>query len=112
MTSISDDLEQQLRENLKLRRALVANVTKVRERNAKDRLGWAFYWSCLTLAGIWMFLWLCMLHGGFFGLQTAGVEHALEVFKQNPIKQLALLGIPVLMLYSFGRALRYQLAGE
>jgi hypothetical protein len=112
MTSNSDDLEQQLRENLKLRRALVANVTKVRDKNAKDRLGWALYWAFLMLAGVWVFLWLWMLHGSFFGLRNAGLEHAVDVFRQNPTGQLAFLIIPVLLLCSFGRAIRYQLAGE
>jgi hypothetical protein len=110
MTSNSDDLEQQLRENLKLRRA--ANVTKVRDKNAKDRLGWALYWAFLAPAGIWVFLWLWMLLGGFFGLSNAGLDHAVEVFRQNPMGQLAFLIIPVLLLYSFARAIRYQLAGE
>jgi hypothetical protein len=112
MTSDSDDLEQQLRQNLKLRRELAAEVTKVRDRNAKDRLGWVLYWTCLALAGIWMFLWLLMLHGGFFGLQRVGVEHAIEVFMRNPLGQLAFMGIPVLMFYSLGRAIRYVLSGE
>jgi hypothetical protein len=112
MTSDTDDLEEQLRQNLKLRRELAAEVTKVRDRNAKDRLGWVLYWTFLALAGTWVFLWLWMLHGGFFGLQSAGVEHAIEVFMLNPFEQLAFMGIPVLMLYSFGRAIRYVLSGE
>jgi hypothetical protein len=53
-----------------------------------------------------------MLHGGFFGRQSAGVEHAIEIFMRNPPGQLAFMGIPMLVLYSFGRALRYVLAGE
>ena len=53
-----------------------------------------------------------MLHGGFFGLKTAGVEHAIEVFMRNPLGQLAFMGVPVLLFYSFGRAIRYVLSGE
>jgi hypothetical protein len=69
MTSDSDDLEEQLRENLKLgrelgdleeqlqqnlklRRELGAKIAKARDRNAKDRLGWVLYWTLLAIAGI------------------------------------------------------------
>jgi len=129
MTSDSDDLERQLREkvklrrelgdleeqleqNLKLRRELGAKIAKARDRNAKDRVGWALYWILLALAGIWVVNWLWMLHGGFFGLQSAGVEHAIEVFMRNPLGQLAFMGVPVLMFYSLGRVIRYLLARE
>ena len=129
MSSDSDDLEQQLREkvklrrelgdleeqleqNLKLRRELASEVAKVRDRNAKDRLGWALYWILVALAGIWVFIWLWMLHGGFFGLESAGVEHAIEVFMRNPLGQFAFMGVPVIMLYGLGRAIRYALSGE
>jgi hypothetical protein len=129
MTSDSDDLEKQLREkvklrrelgdleeqleqNLKLRRELGAKIAKARDKNAKDRLGWALYWILLALAGIWVLIWLWMLHGGFFGLQSAGVEHAIEVFMRNPLGQLAFMGVPVLMFYSLGRVIRYVLSGE
>jgi hypothetical protein len=129
MTSDSDDLEQQLRENLKsrrelgdleeqlaqnlkLRRELGAKVAKARDRNAKDRLGWAIYWTFLALGGIWVIIWLWMLHGGFFGLENTGVERAIEAFMRNPPGQLAFMGIPALMLYSLGRAIRYLLSGE
>ena len=70
----SGDLEEQLRENLKLRRALLAKVTEARDRNAKNRLSWALYWTFIALAGMWIFLWRWMLHGGLFGLQSAGLE--------------------------------------
>lgn len=112
MTPDSDDLEQQLQQNLKLRRGLVAEVTKVRDRNAKDRLGWVLYWTFVALAGVWFLLWLWMLHGGVFGLERTGVEQAIEVFRRNPLGQLAFMGIPVIMFYSFGRAIRYVLSGE
>jgi hypothetical protein len=106
------DLEEQLEQNLKLRRKLGATIAKARDRNAKDRLGWAFYWILLALAGIWVFIWLWMLHGGLFGLERAGVEHAIEVFMRNPLGQLAFMGIPVLIFYSLGRAIRNAFSGE
>ena len=106
------DLEEQLEQNLKLRRELGAKIAKARDKNAKDRLGWALYWILLALAGIWVLIWLWMLHGGFFGLQSAGVEHAIEVFMRNPLGQLAFMGVPVLMFYSLGRVIRYLLARE
>jgi hypothetical protein len=108
----SDDLEEVLRQNLSLRRELVARVTSARDRNAINRLGWVLYWSSLALAGIWVLLWLGMLHGGIFGLPTAGIDHAIETFMRNPVSQLALMGTPILLLYSFGRAIRFVLAGE
>ena len=106
------NLEEQLEQNLELRRELGAKIAKARDRNAKDRLGWALYWILLALAGIWVFIWLWMLHGGFFGLESAGVEHAIEVFMRNPFRQLAFVSVPVLMLYSLGRSIRYVLSGE
>jgi hypothetical protein len=124
MTSDSDDLEQQLQEklklrrelgdleeqleqNLKLRRELLTTVAKARDRNAKDRWGWALYWVFVALAGIWVFVFLWMLHR-----QSSGVEHAFDVIMQNPLGHLALMSIPALMLYSLGRAIRYALSRE
>ena len=36
----------------------------------------------------------------------------INVFMQNPLRQLAFMGIPVLLLYSLGRSIRYALSGE
>ena len=73
MTSDSEDLEEQLRQNLKLRRELVAEVTRVRDRNAKDRLGWILYWDipctrrvlgvALALDAPWWLLWIAKRWG-------------------------------------------------
>ena len=41
MTTNSDDLEEQLRQNLKLRRELAAEVAKARDSSAKQRGGMA-----------------------------------------------------------------------
>jgi len=112
MSSERDDLEQVLQENLKLRRKLGRKTWEVRERNAKDRVGWAFYCMSLALAGLWILLWLWMLYNGFSEAQSRGVEHAIRLFMQNPLKQLAFMGIPVLLLYSLGRSIRYALSGE
>ena len=106
MSSEREDLEQVLQENLKLRRKLGRQTWEVRERNAKDRVGYAFYYTSLALAGLWM------LYGGFSEAQSRGVEHATRLFMQNPLKQLAFMGIPVLLLYSLGRSIRYALSGE
>jgi hypothetical protein len=112
MSSERDDLEQVLQENLKLRRKLGRQTWEVRERNAKDRVGYAFYYTSLALAGLWILLWLWMLYGGFSEAQSRGVEHATRLFMQNPLGQLAFMGIPVLLLYSLGRSIRYALSGE
>jgi hypothetical protein len=61
MTSDSDDLEQQLRENLKLRAELGAKVANAKQGGGMAyRLGWVLYWICLMLAGGWaaISLWL------------------------------------------------------
>ena len=55
MPSHSDQLEQQLRENLKLRRELAAEVAKVKgtktaRRGTAYSLGWVLYWACVGLS--------------------------------------------------------------
>jgi hypothetical protein len=112
MPSEPDDLEKALQENLKIRRKLARKTWEVRERNAKDRVGWAFYYTSLALAGLWILFWLWMLDGGFSEAQSRGLEHAIRLFMQNPLRQLAFMGIPVLLLYSLGRSIRYALSGE
>ena len=111
MSSERDDLEQALQENLKLRGKLGRQTWGVRERNAKDRVGWALHYASLALAGLWILLWLWMLYDGF-SEQSRGAEHAIKLFMQNPLGQLAFMGIPVLLLYSLGRSIRYALSGE
>jgi hypothetical protein len=44
MTSDSEDLEQQLRQNLKLRRELAAEVAKARDRSSSQRVSRSFHW--------------------------------------------------------------------
>jgi hypothetical protein len=112
MSSEPDDLEQALQENLKIRRKLARKTWEVRERNAKDRVGWALYHLSLAFAGLWILLWPWMLYGGFSEEQSRGVEHATRLFMPNPLKQIAFVGIPVLLLYSLGRSIRYALSGE
>jgi hypothetical protein len=112
MPSEPDDLEQALQENLKIRRKLARKTWEVRERNAKERVGWALYYTSVALAGLWILFWLWMLYGGFSEGQSRGVEYAIRLFMQNPLKQLAFMGIPVLLLYSLGRSIRYALSGE
>ena len=101
------DLEEQFEQNLKLRRELLTTVAKARDKNAKDRWGWALYWLLVALAGVWVFICLWILLR-----QSSGFGHAVEVFMQNPLEQLALMSIPALMLYSLGRAIRYALSKE
>jgi hypothetical protein len=112
MPSEPDDLEKALQENLKIRRKLARKTWDVRERNAKDRMGWAFYYTALALAGLWILFWLWILYGGFSEAQSRGLEHAIRLFMQNPLKQLVFMGIPVLLLYSLGRSIRYALSRE
>ena len=51
MTSESDDFEEALRQNLKLRRELAAKVAKAKGGGITYRLGWVLYWVCLGLIG-------------------------------------------------------------
>ena len=100
MTSDSDDLEEALRENLKLRRELASNVAKAEAASQRGgaayRLGWVLYWSCLVLAA------LAVLYVGFV-LWADGALFSLR---------LAVSAVAVLLLYGLGRAVRYVLSGE
>ena len=100
MTSDSDDLEQQLRENLKLRRELVAEVAKAKDganRGIAYRLGWVLYWTCLALAGTWVAYWL--------------QQSTRSEFARDPSMYMV-VGFPVLVAYGLGRAFRYILSGR
>jgi len=77
------------------------------------RLGWVLYWTCLSLAVVWslgggwamFFLWV--LPPGDSQLRAVAQE-----FLQNPMGILAVVCIPVLVLYGLGRGFRYLLSGE
>ena len=66
MPSASNELEQQLRENLKLRRELAAEVAKAKgKKTASDStagLGWLLYWACVALSVFFLVVWV----GRFF----------------------------------------------
>ena len=101
MTSGSDDLEQELRRNLKLRRELGAEAAKGKAAlNAKQRggvayrLGWVSYWACLALIGLYAAFWLVVLQDASWEGIVIG------------------LALPVVGLYALGRAFRYVLSGE
>ena len=56
MTSDGDGLEEAVRENLKLRSELAAEVAKAKgvgQRGGVYRLGWVLYWACLIVAALW-----------------------------------------------------------
>jgi len=91
MTSDSDDLEQELRENLKLRRELWAEVAKA--KGIAYRLGWVLYWIALVLAlASGLYLLVSMAGAGILSLIAAWIS--------------------ALALYGLGRAFRYVLSGE
>jgi putative copper export protein len=52
MTSDSDELEQQLRQNLQLRRKLAAEVAKAKDNSASQRVSRGFYWLGILLAAV------------------------------------------------------------
>jgi len=106
MTSDSDDLEQQLRENLKLRRDLAAEVAKAKNGANRGggiayRSGWVIYWTCLALAGTWVAFWLLL----------SREESTRSEFASDPSMYLV-VGFPMLVAYGLGRAFRYILSGR
>ena len=109
MTSGSDDLEQELRRNLKLRRELGAEAAKGKAAlDAKERggvayrLGWVLYWACLGLIGLYAAFWLVVLH-------DASWEGISDLKDWTTVLGLAL---SLVGLYALGRAFRYVLSGE
>ena len=110
MASGGDDLEQEFRRNLKLRRELGAEAAKGKAAlSAKQgggiayRLGWVLYWACLGLIGLYAAFWLVVL-------QDASWEGIIGDLKDwTTVLGLAL---PVVGLYALGRALRYVFSGE
>jgi hypothetical protein len=116
MTSESDDLEEALRQNLKARRQLAAEVAKAEAVSQRGgiayRLGWVLYWASILLAVIWML-------GLFLYVGEGSVPNALDLLvrrlRQDPLNvTLIWVGatLPAMVLYGLGRAFRYVLAGE
>ena len=105
MTSESDDLEQQLRENLKLRHELAAQVAKAAKQGGgfAYRLGWVLYWTCLALIVLYGAFWLVVL-------QDSSWEAIIGDLKDWTV--VLGLALPVVGLYALGRAFRYVLSGE
>jgi hypothetical protein len=93
MTSDSDDLEQQLRQNLKLRAELGAKVAKAKQGGGfAYRLGWVLYWIWLLLA----------LASGLYLLVTMAGAGILSLIAALMV---------ALAFYGLGRAFRYVLCG-
>jgi hypothetical protein len=95
----SNYLEQELRQNLKLRRELGAAIKGKRGGGTAYRLGWLLYWSFLVLAIGW---------AGLVGLFVLGEDHLPRYWHFYSLIFL----MPVLLLYGIGRALRYILSEE
>ena len=96
MTSDSDDLEQQLRENSKLRRDLAAEVAKAKDgKQARCvRLGWVLYWACIVLIGVWVFGMVALLAT----TQDTIPDMVGEVMRE-PLAHLIWFGLPAIALY-------------
>ena len=110
MTSGGDDLEQELRRNLKLRRELGAEAAKGKAAlSAKQgggiayRLGWVLYWACLGLIGLYAAFWLVVLRDASWEGIIGDLKDWTTVLG---------LALPVVGLYALGRAFRYVLSGE
>jgi hypothetical protein len=117
MSSDTDDLEEQLRENLKLRRELASEIDKARDNSANRggvayRLGWVLYWASILLAVLWML-------GLFLYVGEGSVPNALDLLvrrlRQDPLNVILMWAgatLPAMVLYGLGRAFRYVLSGE
>ena len=101
MTSDSDDLEKALRQNLKLRRELAAEVAKAKRGGVTYHLGRVLYWVCLGLIGLWGVF--CFIGITTQGTPLTGGDSSWGVL-------LFILGGA--LLYGLGRLLRYVLSGE
>ena len=105
MTSDSDDLEEALRENLKLRQELAAEVAKAKAASQRGgvayRLGWVLYWACLIVAAVWA-----------VGLLVATINNPAGPSQILVPVTFAFIFVPALVLYGLGRAFRYVLSGE
>lgn len=103
MPSDSNDLEEALRQNLKLRRELAAEVAKAKSGGITYRLGRVLYWICLGLIGLW---WVFC----FIGITTQGMPLTGRDSSWGFL--LFILGGVPSLLYGLGRLLRYVLSGE
>jgi hypothetical protein len=104
MTSDSDDLEQQLQQNLKLRRELGAEVAKAKKRGGMAyRLGWVLYWACLMLIGLYGAYWLMVTRDASWEGIISDLSDWSVVFA---------VALPAVALYGLGRAFRYVLSGD
>jgi hypothetical protein len=61
MTSDSDDLEQQLRENLMLRRELAAEVAKAKDSSTSQQVRRGFYRLGILLAAVLLVAGLALI---------------------------------------------------
>jgi hypothetical protein len=67
------------------------------------RLGWALYWTCIVLIGLYVLFWVVTLQGAIW-------EGILGDLSEWTV-WLAVVA-PALALYGLGRAFRYVLAGD
>jgi hypothetical protein len=104
MSSHTDELEKELRQNLKLRRELGVNAAKATAAIALEqrnrfayRLGRFLYWAFLVLAVTW---------AGFVAFLASGEDD----LSRHWLFYLLVFSIPMLLLYGVGRALRFILS--
>jgi hypothetical protein len=96
----SNELDEALRENLRLRQELAANVVKAdaatqRDGSAAYRMGWVVHWTCLALA-----------------LVAALVSVAAYTSPDQSNDQFLGAAVTAFVLYGLGRAFRYVLSGQ
>ena len=71
------------------------------------RLGWVLYWVCLALAVVWVVVLFLSSGEG-----TKAPQFLLEKLREDPLSFGLFFGLPPLILYGLGRALRYVLSGK
>ena len=113
MTSDNDELDEALRENLKLRGELGANVAKSDTASQRGgisyRSGWALYWLCLIAVGLWFAVWAIWMA---FSQPSFGELPMSEWTLLAWAAAAAFVAVPALVIYGLGRAVRYVLSGE
>jgi hypothetical protein len=106
MTSESDDLEQQLRQNLELRRELGAEVAKAKDSSASQRVSRGFHWLGILLAAVLLVAGLALMVADGVHLRLWDLERSeLPVVIGGVLIGLVGLGLACLALYGLVRAI-------
>ncbi len=118
MTSNTDDLEEALRQNLKLRSELAAEVAKAKaasQRGIVYRLGWVLYWLACIVAGLIALVALFeigLLAFGYISDPMAFWDPFSPFWTHGWFPTLPQNIVFGPIVWALGRAFRYVLSGE